>query len=89
MASINQEQLSCMPFPFMIREEQSQIVNILDSNISKINHLIEFSESLLNQITSLKNSILKQAFEGKLIPQDPDDESTASLLERIAAKKKK
>lgn len=87
MASINQEQLSDMPFPFMTPEEQIQIVNILDSNISEINHLVKFSESLLNETIHLKNSILKQTFEGKLVPQDPKDESAEILLQKIKQEK--
>ncbi|UUX93223.1 hypothetical protein [Methanoplanus endosymbiosus] len=33
-------------------------------------------------------SILKKAFEGRLIPQDPDDEPASVLPERILAEKK-
>jgi type I restriction enzyme S subunit len=32
----------------------------------------------------LRQSILKAAFEGKLVPQDPDDEPAGELLKRIA-----
>ena len=31
-------------------------------------------------------SILKQAFEGKLVPQDPNDEPASALLEKIKLK---
>ena len=36
---------------------------------------------------ALRQSILKQAFSGQLVPQNPDDESAAILLERIKAEK--
>ena len=37
--------------------------------------------------TRLRQSILKRAFEGKLVPQDPQDEPTPVLLERIKAER--
>ena len=37
----------------------------------------------------LKNSILQQAIEGRLVPQDPNDEPASVLLERIRAEKKR
>jgi type I restriction enzyme S subunit len=35
----------------------------------------------------LRQSILKRAFSGQLVPQDPNDEPASRLLERIRAEK--
>ncbi len=43
----------------------------------------------LDKAESLRQSILKKAFEGKLVPQDPSDEPASVLLDRIRAEREK
>ena len=37
----------------------------------------------------LRNSILQEAIEGRLVPQDPNDEPASALLTRIRKEKEK
>ena len=48
---------------------------------------IQILENLIKSCFVLKQSILKQAFEGKLIPQDPNDEPAEILLQKIKQEK--
>jgi type I restriction enzyme S subunit len=47
----------------------------------------ETIDSSLAQVDTLRQSILKGAFEGKLVPQHPNDEPAEKLLERIKAER--
>lgn len=49
----------------------------------------ESIEQGLQQAEALRQSILKKAFEGKLVPQDPNDEPVSVLLDRIKAERQK
>ena len=46
-------------------------------------------KSIPDSVDALKRSILKLAFEGKLVPQDPNDEPASVLLERIKSQQSK
>jgi type I restriction enzyme S subunit len=78
-----------LPIPLPPHNEQSLIVNEIERHFSQIDHLEKTVETSLKQAETLRQSILKWAFEGKLVPQDPTDEPASVLLERIKAEKVK
>jgi type I restriction enzyme S subunit len=77
------------PLPVCSLEEQAEVANLLESQFSVIDNLEQTIESGLLKSEALRQSILKKAFEGKLVPQDPNDEPASELLKRIQAEKKK
>jgi type I restriction enzyme S subunit len=74
-----------IPIPLPPLAEQQQIVTEAEERLSQITAAEQQIESNLLRAASLRQSILKQAFEGKLVPQDPKDEPASVLLERIGS----
>lgn len=68
-------------------EEQKEIVDRVEKLFSLADYIEETVNSKLEESNALRQSILKKAFEGKLVPQDPNDESAEILLEKIKMEK--
>ena len=68
-------------------QEQKIIIAEIDRCFSATDEIEEIIERSLKQAERLRQSILKKAFEGKLVSQDPEDEPAGKLLERIKAEK--
>ena len=67
--------------------EQFRIVTEVERRLSVIDELEATVDTNLKRAERLRQSILKRAFEGKLVPQNPNDESARVLLERIRAER--
>ena len=80
-----------MPVP--PKEEQKKIVEVIDSITLYISRYRD-SQNTLNNLNKgirprLKKSILQEAIQGRLVPQDPDDEPVSVLVDRIRKDKQK
>ena len=89
--NLSREKLMNLPIPFPPYAEMKRIIIKLSTLLSKANEYskIEKENLILNNSfpDSLKKSILQEAVQGKLVPQDPNDEPASVLLERIRAEK--
>ncbi|MBI4502901.1 MAG: restriction endonuclease subunit S [Gemmatimonadetes bacterium] len=85
LASVNMTKLGALPVPVPPFEEQQRIVEEVDRRFSVLDALTRETDAALARAARLRQSILQRAFEGKLVPQDPNDEPASVLLERIRA----
>ena len=87
------ESMKSLMFPLPPIEDQHRIVSKIEELLPLINRY-DSSQCELDELncsiqTRLKKSILQEAIQGKLVPQNPDDEPGSVLLERIKAEKAK
>lgn len=83
LASINLTKLGALPVPLPPRAEQARIVAEVERRLSALDALEATVELDLRRADRLRQAVLKRAFEGKLVPQDPTDEPASALLERV------
>lgn len=86
---LNISDIKRMEFPLCVLNEQEEIVRQIDSQFSVVDALDDAINMELQKSESLRQSILKRAFSGQLVAQDPADEPASVLLERILVEKGK
>lgn len=87
LASINKTVLSNFPVPLPSMAEQQQLINMLDEIMSQVGAMETEVENGIQRAEALRQSILKKAFSGQLVPQDSSDEPASELLARIQTEK--
>ena len=85
--NINLKTLSDLAIPLPPLAEQHRIVAEVERRLSVIQQAETAVETSLKRAERLRQSILKRAFSGQLVPQDPNDEPAAVLLARIQAER--
>lgn len=86
--NISQQIVRQTPVALPPMSEQEAIVTMLDERFAVVRETSDRSlKSCLSAATALRQSILKRAFEGRLVPQDPADEPASVVLERIRAER--
>ena len=93
MPRVGTETMTSLLVPIPPLEEQRRIVEKIDevaSAVSAYDVAYQKNEALNSTFPeALKKSILQEAVQGKLVPQDPSDEPAEALLERIRAEKQR
>lgn len=88
--AVRDEDVLSQPINYPILfEEQHRIVSEIESRLSVCDKIEESIANSLQQAELLRQSILKKAFEGKLVAQDSNDEPASVLLERIMVEREK
>jgi type I restriction enzyme S subunit len=89
--AISGQVLRAHPMPLAPPREQYRIVEAIETRFAKLDKTVEILKSIVGEdiasdggrIGQLRRSILRGAFEGRLVPQNPNDESATALLDRI------
>jgi len=82
-AFLNQTILSTIVFPLPPLAEQRRIVAEVERRLSVVAEIEAAVAANLKRAARLRQAILKRAFAGRLVPQDPTDEPASALLARI------
>ena len=84
----NGTSLSQLFIPVPPMNEQASILTIVENILSLI-ECIDVNKCEIEECSrQIKSKILKLAIQGKLVPQDKNDEPASALLERIRAERK-
>ena len=86
-ANVNGTKLATFVFPLPPANEQEAIAETVEERLSVIEHLEAEIAAKLQSAQRLRQSILRHAFTGQLVPQDPNDEPASELLKRIAVER--
>lgn len=76
-ANVNATKFASMPIPVPSIEEQNEIVREVDHRLSIVDEVMNEVDSNLKRSSRLRQSILKNAFEGNLVPKDPTEDPPA------------
>jgi type I restriction enzyme S subunit len=76
-----------LPIPLASQAERHRILEEIEKRLSVLEHVEKYLPIASLLAERLRQSILKRAFEGRIIPQNPNDESAEVLLERIKAER--
>ena len=84
---LNKSKFEKVALPLPPLPEQREIVSLIEGDVGRFKGLSESLSHASLQSTAQRQNILRAAFSGQLVPQDPNDEPAAELLARIRAER--
>jgi type I restriction enzyme, S subunit len=85
LASISLSKISQLPVPIPPAAEAAEIIRRVSEALAASADTFAMLDAEAGDAARLKQSILKAAFEGRLVPQDPQHEPAATMLSRLSA----
>jgi type I restriction enzyme S subunit len=85
---ISKSKLREVEFPLAPLPEQARIVAEIETQFTRLDTAVAALKRVQAGLARYKASVLKAAVEGRLVPQDPDDEPAGELLARILAERR-
>ena len=81
--NLNSGEVKAITFDLPPIDVQAEIIEAVDECMASIGTLMAWCQTELTRSAALRQSVLKDAFSGRLVPQDPNDEPATDLLARI------
>lgn len=81
--SVRKSDIEQIQIPLPPLDEQERIVAKIESLFSQLDAGVAALQRIRAALKRYKASVLKAAFEGRLVPQDPNDEPAEALLRRL------
>ncbi|WP_326694339.1 restriction endonuclease subunit S [Streptomyces sp. NBC_01766] len=83
IAHLSSSRLKAVEFPVPPLDEQRRLISETKGRLARADRLKQLLDSAETHTTGLRRALLTEAFAGRLVPQDPQDEPAEDLLKRI------
>ena len=85
--NLNTDIVRRISVPICAKREMLEVLKVIEETVSNAKSQENSLQIALKQSTAQRKNILRAAFSGQLVPQDPNDEPASALLARIRAQR--
>lgn len=87
LASINMTMLRSFPVPVAPADEQQEVLAQMQVQLDSLDRQEAATDIAMKQASAQRQNVLRAAFAGQLVPQDPNDEPASEQIDRIRAER--